>query len=416
MEANSGIIPARKQDLGRIMEIFEAAKRFMRTNGNNTQWDGAYPEKELILNEIDARHCYVVLNTKGAIIGTFCFIIGADPTYASIEDGAWLNDAPYGTIHRLASDGTDNGVGHRCIEFCASIIGNLRAETHNDNIPMQNLLAKEGFMHCGIIYLKDGSPRIAYQRADEIKSGLQKLVCPRFINEEKYRKGHISIINALAGTHILGVHIPGIKAFAKSIIKSGKTAEVLDGFELQAKNSVRNDAADILCYEEKLLWGLLIGSIKDNDERLRRTSNFVPLIANWAECDTFCCNAKFKEKDKAGLSDFLLPYFNSGREFEVRYATIMSMCNFLDTEHLEETFRRISTIDYARISSHYDSMKIQPYYVKMGAAWLLATALSKFPEETRKFVNTCKSLPEDVIRLYVRKARESFRTRDVPAL
>ena len=51
----------------------------------------------------------------------------------------------------------------------------------------------------------------------------------------------------------------------------------------------------------------------------------------------------------------------------------------------------------------------------MGAAWLLATALAKFPEQTRVFVRASQ-LPDDVIRLYTRKARESFRTRHVNAL
>jgi hypothetical protein len=50
----------------------------------------------------------------------------------------------------------------------------------------------------------------------------------------------------------------------------------------------------------------------------------------------------------------------------------------------------------------------------MGMAWLLATALAKFPDETRAFVNA-SSLTEEVKRLYARKARESFRTRNVSA-
>jgi hypothetical protein len=50
----------------------------------------------------------------------------------------------------------------------------------------------------------------------------------------------------------------------------------------------------------------------------------------------------------------------------------------------------------------------------MGMTWLLATALAKFPDERRAFVNA-SSLTEEVKGLYARKARESFRTRNVPA-
>ena len=63
-------------------------------------------------------------------------------------------------------------------------------------------------------------------------------------------------------------------------------------------------------------------------------------------------------------------------------------------------------------TQEYDGIAIgrSPYYVRMAAAWLLATSLAKLPEQTRAYVND-SSLPEDVKRLYVRKARESFRTR-----
>ena len=57
----------------------------------------------------------------------------------------------------------------------------------------------------------------------------------------------------------------------------------------------------------------------------------------------------------------------------------------------------------------------EPYYVRMGVAWLLATALAKFPDATRAFVRSSK-LPDDVIKLYIRKVREPFRTRTVKAL
>lgn len=42
----------------------------------------------------------------------------------------------------------------------------------------------------------------------------------------------------------------------------------------------------------------------------------------------------------------------------------------------------------------------------------MATALAKYPETTRTLLSRTR-LPEDVLRLYVRKARESFRTRTV---
>jgi 3-methyladenine DNA glycosylase AlkD len=113
------------------------------------------------------------------------------------------------------------------------------------------------------------------------------------------------------------------------------------------------------------------------------------------------------------LWEFLLPYFRSDREFEVRFAIVMSMCYLLKEEWLPIIFEELQRIELASIRSEYTSLP-SPYYVRMGMAWLLATALAKFPDETRAFVNA-SSLTEEVKRLYARKARESFRTRNVPA-
>ena len=55
------------------------------------------------------------------------------------------------------------------ILLTSKICGNLRIDTHEKNIPMQGCLAKNGFARCGIIYLEDGDPRIAYQKV--IKNG-----------------------------------------------------------------------------------------------------------------------------------------------------------------------------------------------------------------------------------------------------
>lgn len=91
------------------------------------------------------------------------FFIGVDPTYSYIEGGQWLNDFPYGVVHRLASDGTEKGVGAACLEWCFGYIRNLRVDTHHDNTIMQNLLKKMNFTYCGIIITHNGTPRLAYQ-------------------------------------------------------------------------------------------------------------------------------------------------------------------------------------------------------------------------------------------------------------
>ena len=139
------IVTATEADLPRILEIYDIAKAYMRANGNPNQWNGAYPDPETLRT-------------------VFMLLLEEEPTYAYIEDGSWREERPYGTIHRLAGDGEVRGLFAKCVAFCESKVKYLRADTHFDNHTMQHLLEKNGFERRGIIYLKNGDPRIAYQK------------------------------------------------------------------------------------------------------------------------------------------------------------------------------------------------------------------------------------------------------------
>ncbi len=149
-------------DLDRVMEIYAIAKRYMDEKGNPTQWVDGYPQRDLIEDDIVRGESYVVLE-NGEIHGVFMFMQRVEPTYAVIEDGAWQNDLPYGTIHRVASDGRLRGMFDAIVAYCRASIENLRVDTHRDNYPMQKAIARNGFVRCGIVYMEDGTKRIAYQ-------------------------------------------------------------------------------------------------------------------------------------------------------------------------------------------------------------------------------------------------------------
>lgn len=155
---------AKIDDLERITELFNIGRNFMRQNGNNSQWINGYPSEELLRNDISQNNLYVE-ETDSELTGVFAFILGEDATYKKIYEGKWLNDEPYGTIHRIASDGIHHGFFQRTLDFCAKKTDNIRVDTHADNKPMQNTLSKAGFTYCGIIYIEDGSPRVAFQKA-----------------------------------------------------------------------------------------------------------------------------------------------------------------------------------------------------------------------------------------------------------
>lgn len=161
----TNIIPATLDDLSEIMPIYSSAREFMRNTGNIGQWVNGYPKEQFIIEEIKAGHCFVCENQVGEITGTFCFIVGEDPTYLKIYNGEWLNDEQYGTVHRIASSGKDSGVAKACFEWCFNQCSNIRVDTHRNNFIMQQVFENLKFHYCGIIYLSDGSERLAYQKS-----------------------------------------------------------------------------------------------------------------------------------------------------------------------------------------------------------------------------------------------------------
>lgn len=150
-------------DLSQIGIIYENAKKFMRETGNPNQWNGDRPNAETAREDIENGIGYVA-EENGKILAVFMFSQEKDPTYAKIYDGAWLSDAPYGVIHRIAVAEQGRGIIDFCINECFAKCGNLRIDTHRDNLPMQRALLKRGFVYCGIIHLENGDERLAYQK------------------------------------------------------------------------------------------------------------------------------------------------------------------------------------------------------------------------------------------------------------
>lgn len=149
-------------DLEKIGKIYENAKKFMRETGNPNQWNGERPSAQTAREDMEKGVGYVA-EDAGEIVAVFMFSQENDPTYAKIE-GAWLSDAPYGVIHRIAVAKQGQGIIGYCIDQCFALCQNLRIDTHRDNLPMQRALLKRGFRYCGVIYLENGDERLAYQK------------------------------------------------------------------------------------------------------------------------------------------------------------------------------------------------------------------------------------------------------------
>ena len=152
-----------RDDFGRILELYAMARDFMRKHGNPDQWGDHYPPAEMVEKDILDGKSYVCVEGE-SILAVFYCEEEEEPDYREICDGAWLNDEPYSVIHRITAPTGRKGVASFCIRWCCENSGgNVRIDTYKSNIPMQNMLEKNGFIRCGTIHIQDGSERIAYQ-------------------------------------------------------------------------------------------------------------------------------------------------------------------------------------------------------------------------------------------------------------
>ena len=156
-------------DIDRILEIFDGARKRIAELGIN-QWQDGYPHEEIIREDIALSRSYVG-EVDGKVVATIMVMTENEPTYDVIYNGKWAVDGEYLTIHRIALDGALCGTGaaRKLMAFAEQEAINrkmksIRVDTHEGNVPMRRNLEKNGYVYCGIIHLKNGDERVAYQK------------------------------------------------------------------------------------------------------------------------------------------------------------------------------------------------------------------------------------------------------------
>lgn len=160
---------ATKEDIECIMGIICAAQKRLKSQGID-QWQNDYPNQETIKDDIAHNNSYVLWKDK-IIVGTVAVIFTGEPTYNKIYNGQWINSGKYAVIHRIAihSKLQEKGLGSVIIKHVETMcreknIKSIKIDTHTKNQAMRQLLLKNKFQYCGIIHLKDGSHRVAYEK------------------------------------------------------------------------------------------------------------------------------------------------------------------------------------------------------------------------------------------------------------
>lgn len=157
-------------DLDQIVEIIELSKKYLKETKVD-QWQDGYPAKEDLRRDIESGNSYVLTN-KDEIVATTVISLDGESTYNSIFNGEWITNEEYIVMHRVAVHDKYKGKGifKELIKEAESLalnkgISSIKIDTHRDNISMQRAVVKNNFKRCGIIYLEDGSERIAFEKA-----------------------------------------------------------------------------------------------------------------------------------------------------------------------------------------------------------------------------------------------------------
>ncbi len=160
---------AKISDLDQIVEIIELSKKYLKETKVD-QWQDGYPAKEDLRRDIESGSSYVLTN-KDEIVATTVISLDGESTYNSIFNGEWITNEDYIVMHRVAVHDKYKGKGifKELIKEAEILalnkgISSIKIDTHRDNISMQRAVVKNDFKKCGIIYLEDGSERIAFEK------------------------------------------------------------------------------------------------------------------------------------------------------------------------------------------------------------------------------------------------------------
>ena len=199
--------------------------------------------------------------------------------------------------------------------------------------------------------------------------------------DEKYKKFHSGLCPNT--DNIIGVRLPQLRQIAKEIAK--------DDWRGYLENCLED------YYEENLINGLVIAYAKcDVEEKLQYIKGFVPKIDNWAVCDSFCNSLKFTTKNREIVWEFLKPYLNSDKEFEIRFAVVMMLNYYITEEYIDAVLKCLDKISH------------DGYYVKMAVAWAVSICFIHFKDKTMDFLKN-NNLDDFTYNKSLQKICESLR-------
>ena len=199
-------------------------------------------------------------------------------------------------------------------------------------------------------------------------------------SDKKFDDFNNKIINS--GVQTIGCKVPFVRKLAKNF-----TVAEVENFPIHQY------------FEVDLLRGIVVSTGKlPFAEKSEHLLAFAQNIENWAVCD--CSTVKVPKAESQLYFNFFRNLLLSEQPFVCRYGVVNLMSNYLDDEHIDNVFTTLATIT-----------QWGHYYVDMGVAWLVATAMAKCRDKTVEYM---KGEGRQVLNKFtynkaLQKMRESYR-------
>lgn len=264
-----------------------------------------------------------------------------------------------------------------------------------------------------------------------------ELVKKLFENQDlKYKDFHLPLVPGVSCDSLIGVRVPILRKLAKEFFGTAKTS---GKSQAGAARTVGGSVAKFMdtlphkYFEENHIHSMLLEHIKDFDECLARTEQFLPYINNWAICDGK--KPKALLKDESRFLKHVAEWVKSDHPYVVRFGINMLMDLFLDDRYDPKFLKWVAAVDTAKFKSLPDGAPSGPaavmvpnprvaaatpagvtlanpeYYVQMEVAWYFATALAKQWDDALPYIEKRKLDPWTHNKA-IQKSIESFRVTD----
>lgn len=225
---------------------------------------------------------------------------------------------------------------------------------------------------------------------DEMLSQIRKDLL--LMAEVQYREFSAKLLPK--GENLLGVRLPKLRKYAKQIGKLYGTMYLDTVLEHSLNEEQSEKETDTILpqdevMEEILLQGMVIGSLKAANETelaeiLDYIKRYVPKIANWSTCDSFCAGLKIAKQYPEQMWDFLQEYLSAEQEFAIRFGIVMIINYYINEEYFDCLFPIFNTIG----ARHHE------YYVEMALAWAISICYIHMPAETGRYLGDMRGKPE----------------------